>query len=280
MDWKTYLEEAVKRQDIIDIHTYNLSKLYTDFNRKYFENKLPNVPVIIKKLRRAGGVTQMSAKTIGGTVIPSSMNINYVAISSFLETTKERLYGIMAHEMCHVWVHMVDNVFKDPGGMHGYHFKKILNTIQKRTPFNVPMTDDTAGLEISGNVKVKQLYVILRTHIKTSKYSVMSFNKALDKGDLDRLKENFMWPVDEKLEYYISKEKQLLKFPIKRKLTRQVSFTVIDKDLAEMIKKNGKYLDTIHPNEDVQKLKKEKEAVWKDFLRKTKNSPLLKLDKV
>ena len=280
MSWKEYLQETTKKIDIIDLHTFNLSKLYSDFNRKYFENKLPTVPVIIKKLKRAGGVTQVTSKRIGGVTVLSTMKINYVAISSFLETTKERLYGIMAHEMCHVWVHMVDNVFNDVGGQHGYHFKKILNTIQKRTKFNVPMTDDTKGLEISGNVKEKQLYTVLRTHIKTNKYSVVLFNKALTVGDLDRLKENYVWPTSEKLEYYISKERQLLKFPIKRKLTRSISFQFIDKDLAEMIKKNGKYLDTIHPNEDVQKKKAEKEAVFTDFLKKHGNSPLLKIDKI
>lgn len=273
MHWKEYLKEATKKPKVVDIHTYNLSKLYSDFNRKYFENKLSNIPVILKKLKNAGGITRVSAKRIGRMVLPDSIKVQFIAISTFIETTEERLYGILAHEMCHAWVHMVDGIYKDYGGQHGLNFKRILNTVQKRTPFNVPMTDDTAGLEISGNVKSKQLYVVLRTDIKTNKYYVMLFNKSLSIADLDRLKNNFTWPKDETLGYYNSKEKQLLRFPVKRKMTRSLQFNYIDKDLAELVKKTGKFIDAIHPTEETKKKNKNME----DFFKKHGSNSLLKV---
>ena len=252
MSWKSYLNEVTNKSKVIDIHTFNLSKLYSDFNRKYFDNKLPVVPVVLKKLKNYGGITQLRGIKQFGRI--KSMSIDYIAISTFLETTEERLYGILVHEMCHVWVHMVDNVYNDRGGQHGLYFKDIFYTIQKKTPFTIPLNDDTVGLEISGNVKAKQLYVVLRTHLNVSttnkKYSVMLFSKPIPNSDLVKLKTHYTYPTTEKLDYYNSNEKQLLKYTIKRKLTITISFQFIDDDLAELIKRNGKYLDSIHPSEE------------------------------
>lgn len=252
MNWKKYLKESTDKSKIIDLHNYNLSNLYSEFNRKYFENKLPVVPVLLKKLKGYGGITQLRVFKRGRYI--TKVDIEYIAISTFIETTEERLFGILAHEMCHVWVHAVDNIHNDRGGQHGIYFTSIFDKIKNKTPFKVPLTDETVGLEISSNVKAKQLYVVLRTHLNVNipnkKYSVIVFSNNIQTSDLLRLKTNYIWPKTETIGYYISNERQLLKHKIKRKYTSQLGFYYIPDELAELIKKNGKYLDSIHPSEE------------------------------
>ena len=75
-------------------------------------------------------------------------------MSSFIETTKERIYGIMMHEMIHVWVVYIS---RDPYDSHGPKFTSKLKELRKKTPFDIPLTDNTEGLEVSTNVKTKTL---------------------------------------------------------------------------------------------------------------------------
>jgi len=138
-----------------NITSYNLDQKYTEFNSKFFNNKLPEIPVKWGKLSKVGGIAKCETLTKNNvkTIIPNSMSIK---ISSVYERDEKNLDGILLHEMIHILM-FVEGKFKEN---HGSLFKNEAINIGNKAGIEIPLTDDTSNLLLA-NEKLKTVIVIV-----------------------------------------------------------------------------------------------------------------------
>ena len=128
--------------------------LYREFNKKYFNNKLNEYPIVVKSLKRLAA----SVNSIGVRNKPETWIIKNIIFSNQLEYNEEEIKGIMLHEMIHV--KLIEEQRSEFGGQHGLFFKQELEDLQKKVSFKIPVTEDITYKFVSKDVKAKNVIAI------------------------------------------------------------------------------------------------------------------------
>ena len=169
---------------------YNLKSRYDEFNAKFFNGELPACKLRFGVLKGKGGhctckmrppavphnprVLKLRGlhKHTGYTLVPDSLAIT---ISSAYVRDPAEIDAILLHEMIHAWFFHKE----DWSVHHGVPFLRMRAELSQKSGINIPLTDDTRGLEVSQDVKVKRVAVfIYRLRGKTS-FGLISA-KAMD----------------------------------------------------------------------------------------------------
>jgi hypothetical protein len=238
--------DLINEEEYVDIHKVNFKQMYDEFNRKYFENKLPNIPILIKPLKGVGARVIVTGIRSKNTVL----SIDRMEISSFLKSSLERYNGLILHEMIHVYISHVLGRFLDFGDpSHGVYFKEKLKELNSKTPFEIPLLDELDSREVSALVKNKKLYIIIRKDsTKVNNLNFVLYSKALSDKDLNYFKSITFENKNITFEYYETYERSLLIYPTKTKLgTGRFGYYEMNSELYDLIKKNGKPLEPIIP---------------------------------
>jgi len=226
-----YLEEQFIFEDIFNYDVKYLEDKYDEFNKKYFFNKLPKIPIRINKMKTKGGFIVFYLK--GGELD----HFKEIVISNFFNKTEKHTQAILIHEMIHAYLKVVGMV-KDIGGMHGSHFKTIIDKLKKEYDLDIPLEDDVKDLEISDTIKRKEFFVIILQ--SKDKYSLSVFKNLTD-DELLRL--NFLetYAKDKNLKFIIlrSNNSVLLKYSHKKGLPKRGSpftyYSIDSKSAQEII---------------------------------------------
>jgi hypothetical protein len=222
---------------------YNLQAKYDEFNRFYFNNELPKIPLGFASLKSVGGrvIYQWKKHTYDGhsALVGGSMKLQ---LSSRWVRTSENLDGILLHEMIHVYLAACRGNFKEN---HGPNFKAMLSKIRRVSGINVPLTDTVNDLELSDADAIKAVGVLI-VNMNTEKTSVMlmSAKTAYQKQkELEILWKNRTAPTVSL--YTIATPiwtKFANKFPITRKLEGGGLYYLRDKDALQDLIANGHLL--------------------------------------
>lgn len=139
---------------------YDPKARYNEFNRAYFGGELPDIPVVFKKSKGAGGHANISTiKSIrpndvairrfkpnhGITGRPETM---YIAINNIIQRSPEAYDGILLHEMIHIW-QFTQGIYYAADGQHGASFMKKLRELEQQFGIKIPATDNFADGEIT-----------------------------------------------------------------------------------------------------------------------------------
>jgi len=208
------------------VHNTNLDTLYNKFNRKYFDNELPKVPISWNNNKRSGGMVKAKYNRSTGEI-----NIISFQLSKQFKMSEEHLHGIMMHEMIHVYLFHVGIPYttgKDK--MHGIEFMAKLRELRKKVPFDIPVTEEVSEMEVSDHIKMKPVVVI-----EIGPNSIIPVStKGFDSSD----KEKFIQMLSRRIkniEIYVSNSNVLSKFPVKRKLeTVKGSYKISDDDIKKI----------------------------------------------
>jgi hypothetical protein len=153
---------------------YDLQSKYDKFNNLYFEGKLPRIPMVFKPLKQVGG--QVLGKSWRGELVPDSMRME---ISSTFKKSEAALDGLLLHEMIHVYFFATGHLKEN----HGGKFLRMRRELTEKSGINIPLTDSTAGLETTEEVKIKPYGVILVEKDGSPSYAIVSEKFMLENSD-------------------------------------------------------------------------------------------------
>ena len=229
--------KPILREKIIDQKNTNLKVEYKILNKKLFDNKLPDIPL-----------KWVNNKSVGGKVIsvgirnkPETWKIKELQISLFTDMDYTTFLGILAHEMIHVY--LISQGISDFGKQHGMMFLEEVKRINRMNlGFTVPIDEDITDAKVSKNIKSIKVGVVIVNDKYIQIYKFESMPEIIKR--YREFPEE--WKKKYKIEFYYSDNRELMKYPIKRKYTSGKFITYpVEKSLINTIKKEGEYIDTL-----------------------------------
>lgn len=153
------------------IPQYNLLQKYKMFNRQYFENKLPIIPLSWYPLKNEGGkvmykINRPSRTSYdNATLVPNTLKLvmSYTYVKS-----EQQLDAILLHEMIHVYFVMIEKFNVD----HGPEFLNMAKQIGQKAGFEIPLTDKIVSTLAVDN---KEVLVLLNAK-KDNTYNFALFS--------------------------------------------------------------------------------------------------------
>jgi hypothetical protein len=173
-----FLEETKAAQ-------YNLKARYDEFNQKFFNNELPEIPLKFGTLKNSGGVVKFKVSRVGPkptartiryglntpntttTLIPGTLTM---VISDAYQRSEAEFDGLLLHEMIHVYFAHTGKYYES----HGPLFMKMLRELSQRSGMDIPLTDDTSTALLS-NDAVKPVGVVI-VEKKSGGFSFAMYN--------------------------------------------------------------------------------------------------------
>lgn len=155
----------------------HLKQRYVEWNDLYFNGELPPVPMRWGALKNSGA--QVQAKSIGikGGAVRYMDGSMVMVFSSKYKRTAEELEPLLLHEMVHVYV---IGVLGDIKEHHGPKFAKALRELEAKCKRDIPITDNTKGLELSDDT-IKPYGVVIERYRSQTAYALLSPNVLRDK---------------------------------------------------------------------------------------------------
>ena len=134
-----------------------ISDMYKSFNAKYFDNKLKTYPIFVKTLK------SVSAKVVSFGVRSdlSTWVIKKIVFSNAISYTKDEIMGIVLHEMIHV--KLIETQTQHPKIQHDRVFRKELEKLQHKSPFDIPLSEDITDKNVNADVIKKKKQVAIFT---------------------------------------------------------------------------------------------------------------------
>jgi len=221
-----------------------LIELYNNFNNKYFNNKLPT-DLEIKWFRSKNSAGVAKAKFIKKRHKLDITEIDGISISNFRPLSKNKLNGLMLHEMIHIYLYTKNVVYTSGRDkVHGYEFLDKLKELQKQANFEIPLTE--YSMEISDDIKSKTFDVLFYIDNKIA-FSVYSKDYLIK--NKDNLIKKWEYTLEQrrkrgenvKMLVYQSNDKYLLNYKCKRNLNT-LTFYGMEKDKFNEFIKNAKKL--------------------------------------
>ena len=220
-------------ENIKYLNTPYLMNLYREFNKKYFNNQLNEYPIVVKSLKKV--VANVISTGIKNK--PETWSIKNIIFSTQLEYNENEIKGIMLHEMIHV--KLIEEHRTEFGGQHGLFFMQELRDLQKKVFFKIPITEDITYKSVSKDtMKEKEIIAI----ILNTMHSVSVFNIRLKNIIINEMKKMpKIWLDKFHPIIIISKNIQLLKYPIQRKISirNYKNYTIDEKFAKEIIDTGG-----------------------------------------
>jgi predicted SprT family Zn-dependent metalloprotease len=181
---KKYIPLLIEKED------YNLQKKYKEFNKKVFNNELPDKIPLVYVNKDATWVGQAYNK---GN-IPEKIEINK---KHFEDYTTRKKDSLLIHEMLHLWIAVRGYIAK--GNLHQGEFLKKAKEIEKKSNFTISgkfvksIEDDFADLKKGDTYLLfflsddKLMWKNFRSlEIFSSKEKALEYvQKLKDKGDSD-----------------------------------------------------------------------------------------------
>lgn len=225
-----------------DIHKTNLDALYRDLNKKYFNGQLPIVKTKWTNTRTKGG----SVKALHYKK-EDRIEIKFLEISNHTVMDKDRLYGLMMHEMIHVFVLGILQM-NEPNGGHGFNFMMKHKELQQITPFDIPLTDDISNAEISSHVKVKPTVVV---DMKGRGITAFTEKALMGEDAIKKMIERISY-FSKDFSIYIADSNVLSKVTIKRAMSGKYPiYKLNDGDMKQIKDSISKVLVTVKNGEIV-----------------------------
>lgn len=193
------------------VSNVNLDQLYKKFNAKYFGDELPIVKTKWSNKKRSMGAVYANRVKATGVI-----TIKHLEISKHLDITEEQLWGLMVHEMIHVYVLHNLQLSENKGG-HGREFVKKLIELRRKVKFFVPETESEEEFEVSSHVKIKPTVVILRTGSNGT--WVHAISEKGFKKDFEKIIGRFV--QEHEYEVFVSTSNNITKIPVARVLTKK-----------------------------------------------------------
>lgn len=155
-----------------DGFNYNLKAKYDEFNTRFFNGELPACKLRFGVLKGKAGhctckmrppATPMNARVLrlrglhrhtGYTLVDGTIAIT---ISATHVRDEKRIDAILLHEMIHAWFFYKERWEVD----HGAPFLQMRRDISAKSGIDIPLTDDTVGLELSDDVGIKRVAVFI-----------------------------------------------------------------------------------------------------------------------
>ena len=114
-----------KRKRVFCTHRGGLAyKFYTQINGKVFEGKLPQMPIR----------WNARLKTTAGRYFGSGNKQIRIEMSSKLLDDERRIFGTLAHEMCHAAVDLIDEIKLPKNKSHTLPFLTWLDKVAEAYP--------------------------------------------------------------------------------------------------------------------------------------------------
>jgi len=263
----TYVPPKRINEDLISPETYKLQQKYDEFNRKFFNNELPKIPIRFAKLKTVGGEVKYTVVRPAGWVAPNptlvrigkvdkyagaSVKNMTMTISSMYMRDEESLDKILLHEMIHTYM-VVIGKFNES---HGSNFIKVAKDISRKVGFEIPLVDNVSNLVLNDKTTKLVGGILLK---KNNGYSVALINPNNLKDSLNNINERWAYFIKnnylEQVTVFTINSPiwtQIgVKFPIQRKPINKLDFYILNIEGAiEDLQKNGNILLII--NKDIK----------------------------
>ena len=182
------LNETALPEAAGDTFNYDLKAKYAEFNDKYFGGELPECKLRFGVLKNAGG--HCTCKTVtaaadrlppkvlkarglhrlhGAKVVPGSLAI---VLSTTYQKDHTGLDQILLHEMIHAWFYSKNMLHVD----HGKEFLEMRAKVSKMSGIDVPLRDDTRNLELSDDVGLRSVAVLIYRKNGEVNYALVNAN--------------------------------------------------------------------------------------------------------
>ncbi len=187
------IDEAAGDADTLD----HLIAKYKEFNRLYFGNRLPLMPIGWGRMKNSGAAVVYSAIKRGGIRYPMVETMR-VVFSTKYKRDAAALEPLLLHEMIHVYLLAIE---QDAEDNHGPKFLDILARLRRESGVDIPLTDDTKGLELT-DATAKPVGVLLRRFQSggSTKAVYAMFSANVLRNKLDALPGMFTRRFHEKVE--------------------------------------------------------------------------------
>jgi hypothetical protein len=247
--------------EVMSPANYKLQQKYDDFNRKYFDNTLPKIPVSFAKLKGMGGKVEYTVvrpagtpepnprmvrlglvdKLAGGTIKPGTLKLT---LSSLYMRNEQELDRILAHEMVHVYM-VTQGKFSE---QHGPEFLRVAKELGKKMGVEIPLKDDVSNL-VADSTQIKPIAVIILKKKDLYSFAILNVNNI--DASLPAIQERWTYMIKYNYadEVYVYKIASPLwtqisyKFTIQRMFSSNTGYYHLKVDGAlEDLANNGKLL--------------------------------------
>ncbi len=233
-------------EDVIKSTEYNLEEKYKLFNKLYFYNLLPTIPLSYSKSKTVGGqVKARYTKALGGgnVLVQGSLSLT---ITNLYKRTEEQFDAILLHEMIHVYF-IVNGNFTE---QHGRYFNDLRKEISEKSGIDIPLTDNISDLELESDKNTKMGVILLKRKDGRYSFALISKKNAIEKiQEIERTWISRLSKYGDVAEISIHTiesplfTKYSLKYPVQRNLTKLGYYKLPDGSLDELLSKGEKILD-------------------------------------
>jgi len=166
--FKQFLNESVNPNE--------LKALYSTLNSKYFQGRLPNIPIAVStRLKNATATTNCKIRKRGNEILEIYKDTIRMVFNGNLDYSGEFAASIMLHEMIHVWFFAFSEPGQYPRETHGREFNSMRLELERKSGIKIPLTDSISNID--ANAKRERLGVVIIYRKDTpSKSSFSLFN--------------------------------------------------------------------------------------------------------
>lgn len=243
-----FISEAKQHTDeeIVDFDEIDLQDEYNKLNNLIFDGKLKPVQMMWDTRRSAHGTVKAQRNRLTNEIVIKSLSM-----SKFLDVPYKIFKDTLAHEMIHVY--LLQQGINDG---HGYRFKSEMNRINSLgLGFNVSVTMDGSSFSLSKQAQAKSkelVFFLIDTNLKKNMLVVVTPNVFQKEGrEIEKLygrlvtAGRYQWA---KGEAFKSSNPNLMRYSQNRNFRSGVSYTSIDDNVAEELKRNSEKIDSFSVN--------------------------------
>ncbi len=241
--------------------TTNLNTLYKQLNKQYFGSALPTIPCSWSgRMTNAVGRAHVSylqrgraksrsmslfiakySETLPAEDVDIDMKSLNIKLSKKFDLSANDITAVMLHEMCHIKLYIEKKI----NGHHGSaEFDGMITKLKSESGLDIPYKE--SKFKKSPKIKAKEGFLILLRQ-SDGKYGVATFgipwmkkNYAEFATTMTRIMNLQGGGRIQSIVYYKIKHRVIADYPARRSLKR-ISWTMIDDELAEEIKRKGKF---------------------------------------
>lgn len=198
---------------------FDLDKMYKDYNKKYFSNKLPDIKVVWDSLKGKAGVTLSKIAKNKKNKKEKIVDI-MIKISNIYNKSETQVKSVLLHEMIHVYL-LNKGIIETKGGdkSHGTEFEKKRKEIEKKAGIPITVTEDINRSNIDNNTINDLSYDVIH-YKKDGKNMIAVFKEGFLSKNKKEILERFKKMkkdknVRGKLTFFNSEDGTFLKYPVK-----------------------------------------------------------------
>lgn len=158
-----FMANDILEEANITYEEYDLQEKFDDFNKKYFDNKLPKVPLSWDRSKAHTGICRFMIKREDQSIYGQT-----ISLSKLFKRDELTFDKILIHEMIHLWNSVSFKTYpeyrKNCGNDgHGHLFQERVAILSKKFGHQIPLRDDITDIE-SMTSKPKELDYMIVNH--------------------------------------------------------------------------------------------------------------------